>query len=170
MPAKPRKQTVRAPAHRSYTLVDPRLATNPRNLARFLHDEVKLTDREIGTATSSDPGTVSRWRSHKTVPAAGTVRPLDDMRVIVELLANSGVLTLEEAGGFLRARVVPPDDEVPLEVLADGTDGFKRVRRAAEAFVDAILVRSTEIPDEEAADADDELVLLGGQADHHRKS
>lgn len=163
MPAKPNKSTHRAPTQRSYVLVDPRLATNPRALARFLHDEVKLTDGEIAIATNKDAGTVRRWRSNTSPHAPRMLRPLDDMRVIVELLANSGALTLQEAGGFLRARVVPPDDEIPLAVLSSSNeDGFKRVRKAAEAFADAILVRRTaQSSDDEDTDSADEPVLLG---------
>jgi hypothetical protein len=169
MTGSPDKHADRRPAPRSYLLVDPRLATNPRKLVRFLHDDVKLTDREIGTATNNDAGTVRRWRSEKSKHAPRMIRPLDDMRVIVELLVNTGVLTLEEAGGFLRARVVPPNDEIPLAVLSSASDeGFKRVRKAAEAFIAAILVRSpAQTGDDGDTGSTDELVLLGGQADRH---
>lgn len=114
---------------------------DPRALVRFFHDKVKLTDREIATAMGTGAGTVRRWRSPKATHAPRDIRPLDDMRVIVALLVNSGVLSLEEAGGFLRSRVVPPADEIPLDLLATGEDGFRRVREVAQVFVDALLVR-----------------------------
>jgi len=119
---------------------------DPRALARFFHDKVKLTDGEIATAMGTRAGTVRRWRSTTSTHAPRDVRPLDDMRVIVALLVNSGVLTLEEAGGFLRSRVVPPNDDIPLKLLA-GDDGFTHVREVAQSFVDAILVRRAQATD-----------------------
>lgn len=115
--------------------------TDARALVRFFHDKVKLKDREIATAMGTGAGTVRRWRSAKATHAPRDVRALDDMRVIVALLVNSGALSLDEAGGFLRSRVVPPNDEIPLELFAAGEDGFRRVREVAQAFVDALLLR-----------------------------
>jgi len=124
-------------------VIEPLLAAtmDPRALVRFLHDKVKLTDGEVATAMGTRAGTVRRWRSPKATHAPRDIRPLDDMRVIVALLVNSGVLSLEEAGGFLRSRVVPPTDEIPLNLLNAGEDGFRRVREVAQAFVDVLLVR-----------------------------
>jgi hypothetical protein len=120
------------------------LTANPRALVRFFHDKVKLTDGEIATAMGTRAGTVRRWRSAKATHAPRDVRPLDDMRVIVALLVNSGVFSLEEAGGFLRSRVVPPNDDIPLTLLSTGEVGFRRVREVAQSLVDAVLVRRDE--------------------------
>jgi hypothetical protein len=112
-----------------------------RALVRFFHDKVKLTDAEIATAMGTGPGTVRRWRSPKAAHEPRDVRRLDNIRTILALLVNSGVLTLEEAGGFLRSQVVPPNDEVPLDLLGAGGDGYARVREVAASFVDDILGR-----------------------------
>lgn len=143
-----RAATSAAPWLRGYGQVEP-IAVEPmltatidsRELVRFFHNKVKLTDKEIATAMGTQAGTVRRWRSPKSTHAPRDIRPLDDMRVIVALLVNSGVLSLEEAGGFLRSRVVPPNDDIPLTLLAEGESGFRRVREVAQSFVDSMLVR-----------------------------
>jgi len=127
----------------SYELVEPMLAatTDPRGLVRFMHDKARLSDREIATAMGTHAGTVRRWRSNKAKHMPRDIGPLDNMRVIVALLVNSGVVSVEEAGGFLRSRVVPPNDDIPLTLFAMGDEGFHRVREVAQSFVDGILVR-----------------------------
>lgn len=145
MPNSQEEQTIQTQLeqHSSYELNEPMLAatTDPRGLVRFLHDKVKLNDREIATAMATHAGTVRRWRSTKAKHSPRDTGPLDNMRVIVALLVNSGALSLEEAGGFLRSRVVPPNDDIPLPLFATGDEGFHRVREVAQAYVDSILAR-----------------------------
>ena len=75
-----------------------------RDLLRYLHSEVKLSDRELERVTGVHRVTISRWRSAKAQSEPRDVGRLDDLRVIVGLMVNSRAFSAEEAGRFLRSR------------------------------------------------------------------
>jgi hypothetical protein len=115
--------------------VDATLVTgDPRELARYLHDTIRLSDAEIAqVAGVAHDVTVRRWRSRASTSAPRSTERLDDLRAIVGLLLNSGLLFPEEVGRFLRARNDDLGYARPLVLLGQGD--FERVREAAERLL-----------------------------------
>ena len=120
--------------------------TDPRVLVRYLHHEVKLTDRELEKVTGTHRVTIRRWRSKQDHSEPRDTGRLDDLRVIVGLLVNSGVLNAEEAGRFLRSRDEHLDHLPPLAFLTYTEDetrrekDFRRVLEVTQTLVDRMLV------------------------------
>lgn len=105
--------------------------SSPHQIVRYLRDEAKLTNREIGTAVGTTEHTVMRWaRDPDVQPQARQLERLDDLRDIVTILTDT--LPGEHTGRWLRARNRLLNRQRPLELIA--TD-YPRVRRAAEIFV-----------------------------------
>lgn len=119
---------------------------DPRDFLRFLHSDVRLTDRELETITGTHPVTLRRWRSKRDSHAPLKTGRLDDLRFIVGVLIDDGVFSPEEAGRFLRSRNKDLDQRPPLEWLVDTDDKdrrekeFRRVLEVAEALVGRLLV------------------------------
>lgn len=110
------------------------VTSDPRELARFLHDTIRLTDAEIAqVAGVANDVTVRRWRSRASSGEPRNTERLDDLRAIVGLLCSSETLFPEEIGRFLRARNSDLGYARPLVLLARGD--FDRVREAAERLV-----------------------------------
>jgi len=109
----------------------------PRELVRFLHDEIKLSDRELAKALGgTHEVTIRRWRSKSASGMPRDTESLDDVRAVVALLLRSGVMYPEEIGRFLRARNEDLGHRRPLDLLGSGSeDDFYRVLEAAEALV-----------------------------------
>ena len=118
--------------------------SDPRALVRYMHSEVKLSDRELEKVIGAHRVTISRWRSNTSEPR-GTGR-LDDLRVIVALLVNSGVFDAEEVGRFLRSRDDSLGQRPPLAFLGHTEDEdkreeeFRRVLEVTQRLVDRVLV------------------------------
>ena len=110
---------------------------DPRDLVRFLHDEVKLSDRELAKALGgTHEVTIRRWRSKNTAGMPRDTESLDDVRAVVALLLRSGVLYPEEVGRFLRARNEDLGHRRPLDLLgSDNEEDFYRVLEAAEQLI-----------------------------------
>ena len=118
--------------------LEPAMVTqDPRELVRFLHDEIKLSDRELAKALGgAHEVTIRRWRSKNTSGMPRDTESLDDVRAVVSLLLRSGVMYPEEIGRFLRARNEDLGHRRPLDLLGSGSeDDFYRVLEAAEALV-----------------------------------
>jgi hypothetical protein len=113
------------------------VTSDQREVVRLLHNEVGLSDGEIAEATGvGHVVTVRKWRS---ATAQGTPRNkdrIDDLRAIVGLLANSGLIRSEEIGRFLRSRNPDLNYRRPLGLLAHGE--FERVRAAAEQLLERL--------------------------------
>ena len=109
------------------------ISSDSRDLVRFLHDKIHMTDDEIAAAAHVRSQTVRRWRSAMdTSPPRNTER-LDDLRSIVVLLLQSGVLRPEEIGRWLRARTSDLGYARPTVLIGKGE--FDAVRRAADQHV-----------------------------------
>ena len=119
--------------------VEPAMVTeDPRELVRFLHDEIKLSDRELANALGgTHEVTIRRWRSKNATGAPRDPQPLDDLRAIVALLLQSGVFYPEEIGRFLRSRNQDLAHRRPLDLLGSGDEeGFYRVLEASEKLIE----------------------------------
>jgi hypothetical protein len=110
---------------------------DPRELVRFLHDEIKLSDREVARALGgAHEVTIRRWRSKSASGMPRDTEQLDDVRAVVALLLRSGVLYPEEIGRFLRARNEDLGHQRPLDLLGTGNETeFYRVLEAAELLI-----------------------------------
>jgi hypothetical protein len=110
---------------------------DPRELVRFLHDDVKLSDRELAKALGgTHEVTIRRWRSKSAPGVPRDTESLDDVRAVVALLLRSGVLYPEEIGRFLRARNEDLGHRRPLDLLGTGSEeDFYRVLEAAELLI-----------------------------------
>jgi hypothetical protein len=118
----------------SVRALDARLiSSDTRDLARFLHDKIRMTDAEIATAADVRSQTVRRWRSTAATSSPRNTERLDDLRAIVALLLQSGVLYAEEIGRWLRARSIDLGYARPYVLIGQGK--FDAVRHAAEAHV-----------------------------------
>jgi hypothetical protein len=69
-----------------------------------LHNQIRMTDEEIAKAANVRSQTVRRWRSPAAAHTPRNAERLDDLRAIVTLLLQSGLLYPEEIGRWLRAR------------------------------------------------------------------
>lgn len=99
----------------------------------FLRDQVELSQREIAELLGADERTVRRLFADPGIrPQHRHARRLDDIRDLVSLLQDS--LPGEQTGRWLRARNRMLRGERPLELIA--ADDYRRVREAAEAFLD----------------------------------
>lgn len=108
---------------------------DPRELARFLHDTIELTDAEIAqVAGVAHEVTVRRWRSRASKSAPRSTEGLDDVRAIVSLLLDSKLVYPAEVGRFLRSRNSDLGYARPLALLGRGE--FEKVREAAEKFLE----------------------------------
>ena len=126
-----------------------------REIVRLLHDVIKLTDGEIAEATGVAQGvTVRAWRSRAAKSHPRNTTQIDDLRAIVGLLLNSGLLEPEEVGRFLRSRNANLNYRRPLSVLAQGQ--FERVRETAELLLER-LAGLDETADHPGADDRDDL-------------
>lgn len=138
------------PSHREAALSTPTTALRPtspapseailvtsdlRDVVRFLHDIIGLSDNEISESTGGvHEVTVRRWRSKASGGSPRRVDHIDDLRAIVGLLLNSRLLYPEEIGRFLRSRNPELDYSRPLTVLGEG-GRFDDVRRVAERLL-----------------------------------
>lgn len=119
---------------------------DPRDFLRYLHRDVRLTDRELETITGTHPVTLRRWRSKRDDSAPLKTGRLDDLRAIVGVLIDDGVFSPEEAGRFLRNRNKDLDHRPPLEWLVNTDDKdrreseFRRVLDVAQTLVSRMLV------------------------------
>jgi hypothetical protein len=121
--------------------MEPAMVTkDPRELVRFLHDEIKLSDRELAKAVGgTHEVTIRRWRSKTAKGMPRDTEALDNLRAIVALLLGSGVLYPEEIGRFLRSRNEDLAYRRPLDLLESGDDDeFYRVLKAAELLVERL--------------------------------
>lgn len=116
--------------------------SDPKQLLRYLHRTVKLTDEELVRVTGAEhPGTLRRWRSPKDKSEPQATGRLDDVRAIVDLLVNTGPLDPAAAGRFLRNRNADLDYKPPLTFLNNTEDAerrreeFQRVLKVARALV-----------------------------------
>lgn len=111
------------------------VTSNLRDVVRFMHDVIGLSDAEISTATGGvHEVTVRRWRSNASVGAPRSADRIDDLRAITGLLLNSRLLYPEEVGRFLRSRSSDLDYSRPLTLLGEG-GRFDDVRRVAEQLL-----------------------------------
>lgn len=126
--------------------------SDPRAVVRYLHREVKLTDRELEKVTGVHRVTISRWRSNQDIGELRDTGRLDDVRVIVGLLVNSGAFEAEEAGRFLRSRDENLDHLPPLAFLAATEDKdrreteFRRVLEVTQTLVNGVLITDNSMP------------------------
>ena len=122
----------------SVRALDARLVTSDtRDLTRFLHDKIRMSDDEIAAAAGVKSGqSVRRWRSTAATNAPRNVDRLDDLRAVVVLLLQSGVLYPEEIGRWLRARNADLGQARPTVLLGKGE--FDAVRRAADLHVERL--------------------------------
>lgn len=109
------------------------VSSDTRDLARFLHNQIRMTDEEIAKAANVRSQTVRRWRSTAATHTPRNTERLDDLRAIVALLLQSGVLYPEEIGRWLRARNSDLGWARPNILIGQGK--FDIVRRAAEHHV-----------------------------------
>ncbi len=111
-------------------------AHDPGEAVEIMRQEVGLTEADIAAATGADTRSVRRWTAERPSRPVRHERQIDDLRAIVEVLADS----LTEAGvrQWLRARNRSLKGERPLDVLARGE--YERVQAAAEAFAEGYLV------------------------------
>lgn len=116
------------------------VTSDPREIVRFLHDVVELSDAEIAEAIGvAADVTVRRWRAHDEAGTPRRTRGIDDLRAITGLLLNSRLLYPDEVGRFLRARNEHLGFRRPLAVLAEGD--FDHVRSAAENLIAQLASR-----------------------------
>jgi hypothetical protein len=109
------------------------VSSDTRELARFLHDKIRITDEEIAKAANVRSQSVRRWRSSAATNSPRNTEQLDDLRAIVALLLQSGVLYPEEIGRWLRARNSDLGFARPNILIGQGK--FDLVRRAADLHV-----------------------------------
>lgn len=128
-----RSSILRPTASRPLMLV----TSDQRDIVRLLHDVVGLTDAEIAEATGvAHVVTVRKWRSRSAKGEPRNTEQIDDLRAIVGLLLNSGLLEPEDVGRFLRSRNADLSYRRPLGVLAQRQ--FDRVRQASEALLERL--------------------------------
>lgn len=127
------EEVVRPTALSPLTLV----TSDQRQIVRLLHDKIGLSDEEIAEATGvGHVVTVRKWRSRTAPGTPRNKEQIDDLRAIVGLLVNSGLISPEEIARFLRSRNPDLNYRRPLGLLARGE--FERVRAAAEQLLDRL--------------------------------
>ncbi len=109
---------------------------DPADAVRLIRRDVGLTEADVATATGADARSVRRWVAANGTRPTRHERQIDDLRSIVQLLAET--LTAEGVRQWLRARSRYLKGERPLDVLARGD--YSRVHDAAEAFVEGYFV------------------------------
>jgi hypothetical protein len=109
------------------------ISSDTRDLARFLHNQIRMTDDEIAKAANVRSQTVRRWRSTAATNTPRNTERLDDLRAVVALLLQAGVLYPEEISRWLRARNSDLGYARPNVLIGQGK--FDIVRRAAEHHV-----------------------------------
>jgi hypothetical protein len=121
--------------------LEPTLVTSdPRDVVRFLHDVIEMTDADIAEAIGLQAEvTVRRWRSEDASSAPRRTDRVDNLRAIVGMLVNSRLLYPEEVGRFMRSRNEHLDYERPMTLLGQGE--FARVREAAEELLSQLASR-----------------------------
>jgi transcriptional regulator with XRE-family HTH domain len=109
---------------------------DPAEAVRIMRREIGLTEADLAAATGVDRRSVRRWLAASPTRPVRHERRIDDLRAIVEILADG--LTENGIRQWLRARNRSLRGERPLDVLARGE--FGRVQNAAEAFAQGYFV------------------------------
>jgi hypothetical protein len=136
------------------------ISSDTRDLARFLHNQIRMSDEEIAKAANVRSQTVRRWRSTAATNSPRNTERLDDLRAIVALLLQSGVLYPEEIGRWLRARNSDLGYARPNVLIGQGK--FDIVRAAAEHHVTRLEGRVR--PQDGSSTLDTELEQLFARA------
>ena len=95
-----------------------------------------VAQRDIATVTHVDEKTVYTWKTHRAAPRPAAYDRLDDLRNLVDELADT--LTPRGITQWLRARNRQLSGRRPLEALADGDTAA--VMGAARAFAEGTYV------------------------------
>ncbi len=93
--------------------------------ARRVHDEAKLSDRQIAAATGARPSTVRDWLSGRSAPSGARADRLVELGAMTDRLAR--VMEREFIPIWLTRPIEALDDEKPVEVLARGE--YRRIAR-----------------------------------------
>lgn len=136
------------------------ISSDTRDLARFLHNQIRMTDEEIARAADVRSQTVRRWRSTAATNSPRNTERLDDLRAIVALLLQSGVVYPEEIGRWLRARNSDLGYGRPNVLIGQGK--FDTVRAAAEHHVTRLEGRV--LPQDGSSTLETELEQLFARA------
>ena len=86
--------------------------------ARRVHDEAKLSDRQIAAATGARPSTVRDWLSGRSAPTGTRADRLIELGAMTDRLAR--VMDPDFIPIWLTRPIEALDDEKPVEVLARG--------------------------------------------------
>jgi hypothetical protein len=163
-----------APATTGAALIN----ADARALTRFLHRKIRMTDAEIATvANVTNEQTIRRWRSTASKSTPRDNEYLDDLRAIVSLQLQSGVMYPEEIGRWLRSRVADLSHARPYVLLGQGK--FEEVKHAAELHIQRLegRVLDPEPPEDEmeqlfaapsAEEAPDEDLTVAGPSGKSR--
>ena len=86
--------------------------------ARRVHDEAKLSDRQIAAATGARPSTVRDWLSGRSAPTGARADRLIELGAMTDRLAR--VMQRDFIPIWLTRPIEALDDEKPVDVLARG--------------------------------------------------
>jgi len=107
----------------------------PRIL-RTLQTEIGLGERDIARLTAKEMRTVRRWLAGAE-PKGDSAERIDELRAIVTVLGQ--LLNPDGIVAWLRNRNEALEFRRPLEVLAEGSEGFDEVLGAARDLVTGTL-------------------------------
>ncbi len=93
--------------------------------ARRVHDQAKLSDRQIAAATGARPSTVRDWLSGRSAPSGARAERLIELGAMTDRLAH--VMQRDFIPIWLTRPIEALGDEKPVEVLARGE--YRRVAR-----------------------------------------
>jgi hypothetical protein len=108
-------------------------------MPRVLHAlqvQIGIGERDIARLTEKEMRTVRRWLAG-ALPKGDSAARIDELRVIVTVLGQ--LLDPEGIVAWLRNRNARLDFRRPLEVLAQGGEGFDQVLGAAKDLVEGMF-------------------------------
>lgn len=128
-------------AYREYVATRLERALNYREWVRILHEDLDVSDDVIAGVAGVVSGSVRRWRSNDPdvgEPRQAQAQAIERLRRIALVLVASGTFhDLRGVGVWLQTGQKKLEWRSPAEVLAeDLSDGFERVLREAERFVE----------------------------------
>jgi transcriptional regulator with XRE-family HTH domain len=112
----------------------PNALSDPQDVVRYFRNALGLTEAELTQALGADERSIRRWTSDTkaAAPQRRHAQRIDDLRDLTELLGET--LLDEHIARWLRVRNRMLKGARPLDLLSEGD--YKRVRDAAEAFID----------------------------------
>lgn len=93
--------------------------------ARRVHDQARLSDRQIAAATGAKPSTVRDWLCGRSAPSGTRADRLIELGAMVDRLAR--VMQPDFIPIWLTRPIEALEDEKPVQVLARGE--YRRIAR-----------------------------------------